>query len=144
MLGGMNTREVVNEFLSRLSAGATPDEVAALYAENVDWQVNWPEPEHPDVPWIRPRSTRADVADHHRTLAAASVAGEGSAGVSRILIDGDDAVVIGETAQTMRSTGRRFSTSFALHLTVVDGLISRHHVYEDSLAVAEACRADSA
>lgn len=28
--------------------------------------------------------------------------------------------------------------TFALHLTVEDGLITRHHMYEDSLAVAEA------
>ncbi|WP_206685829.1 nuclear transport factor 2 family protein [Kribbella qitaiheensis] len=130
---------VVDEFLNRIATGAGPEEVAALYAEKVDWRVNWPRPEHADVPWIRPRSTRADVADHHRTLAAACVPGEGSAGISRILIDGDDAVVIGETAQTVRATGKRFSTSFALQLTVLDGLITRHHVYEDSLAVAEAC-----
>ncbi|GAB3796509.1 nuclear transport factor 2-like protein [Micromonospora zhanjiangensis] len=27
---------------------------------------------------------------------------------------------------------------FALHLTVRDGLVTRHHVYEDSLSVARA------
>jgi hypothetical protein len=27
---------------------------------------------------------------------------------------------------------------FALHLTAEDGLVTRHHVYEDSLAVAQA------
>ncbi|GIG89002.1 nuclear transport factor 2 family protein [Plantactinospora endophytica] len=131
----MDTRVTVEELLRRIGAG-DPERAAALYAETVDWQVNWPEPTHPAVPWIRPRSSRADVLDHHRTLAANSVPGQGSAAIDRILVDGPHAVVTGETAQTVRATGKRFSTRFALHLTVEDGLIVRHHVYEDSLAVA--------
>ncbi|MGI5146573.1 nuclear transport factor 2 family protein [Plantactinospora sp. CA-294935] len=134
----MDTRATVEELLRRIGAG-DPDRTAALYAEAVDWKVNWPEPTHPAVPWIRPRTSRADVVDHHRTLAASSVPGQGSVAIDRILVDGPDAVVIGETAQTVRATGKRFSTRFALHLTVEDGLIVRHHVYEDSLAVALAC-----
>ncbi|GAB3966156.1 nuclear transport factor 2 family protein [Plantactinospora veratri] len=134
----MDTRATVEELLRRIVAG-DPERTAALYAEAVDWKVNWPEPTHPAVPWIRPRSSRADVVDHHRTLAANSVPGQGSATIERILVDGPDAVVIGETAQTVRATGKRFNTRFALHLTVEDGLIVRHHVYEDSLAVALAC-----
>ncbi|GAA3742564.1 nuclear transport factor 2 family protein [Plantactinospora mayteni] len=134
----MDTRATVEELLRRIGAG-DPDRTAALYAETVDWKVNWPEQTHPAVPWIRPRASRADVVDHHRTLAANSVPGQGSAAIDRILVDGRDAVVIGETAQTVRATGKRFSTRFALHLTVEEGLIVRHHVYEDSLAVALAC-----
>ncbi|TDB69562.1 MULTISPECIES: nuclear transport factor 2 family protein [unclassified Micromonospora] len=134
------TRRTVDELLSRIVAGQDPDRIAEVYAERVDWQVDWPDATHPDVPWIRPRSTRADVADHHRTLAASTVPGQGSATVTNILVDGPHAVVIGETSQTVRRTGKRFRTRFALHLTVEDGLITRHHVYEDSLAVVEACR----
>ncbi|MGB2572537.1 nuclear transport factor 2 family protein [Micromonospora citrea] len=134
------TRSTVDELLSRIVAGEDPDRIAEVYAERVDWQVDWPDATHPDVPWIRPRATRADVADHHRTLAASTVSGRGSATVTDILVDGAHAVVIGETSQTVRRTGKRFRTRFALHLTVEDGLITRHHVYEDSLAVAEACR----
>ncbi|MFY1688844.1 nuclear transport factor 2 family protein [Plantactinospora sp. WMMB782] len=134
----MDTRNTVEELLRRIGTG-DPDHTAALYAERVDWKVNWPEPTHPAVPWIRPRSSRADVVDHHRTLAANCVPGQGSVTIERILVDGRHAVVTGETAQTVRATGRRFNTRFALHLTVEDGLIVRHHVYEDSLVVALAC-----
>ncbi|MGI5212672.1 nuclear transport factor 2 family protein [Plantactinospora sp. CA-290183] len=136
----METRDVVGELLRRIGEG-DPARIAGLYAEQVDWQVNWPEPTHPAVPWIRPRSTRDDVVDHHRTLAAQNVPGQGSATIDRILVDGPDAVLIGETAQTVRATGKRFSIRFALHLTVEAGLITRHHVYEDSLGVALACTA---
>jgi len=46
--------------------------------------------------------------------------------------------VFGEIRLTARSTGRPYRARFALHPTVRDGLIVRHHVYEDSLAVARA------
>ncbi|RUL90763.1 nuclear transport factor 2 family protein [Verrucosispora sp. FIM060022] len=134
------TRQTVDTLLSRIVAGAAPEQVAELYADQVDWQVNWPSSEHLDVPWIRPRSTRADVVDHHRTLAAATVPGQAEATVTGILVDGPDAVVFGQVAQTVRRTGKRFTARFALHLTVVDGRIVRHHVYEDSLAIEAACR----
>jgi hypothetical protein len=38
----------------------------------------------------------------------------------------------------MRRTGAAYQAHFALHLTVVGGRFRRYHVYEDSLAVAEA------
>ncbi|MEW2473672.1 hypothetical protein AB0875_07745 [Micromonospora gifhornensis] len=85
------TRQTVDTLLSRIVACAAPEQVAELYADQVDW----PSSEHLDVPWIRPRSTRADVADHHRTLAAASVPGQAEATVTGILVDGPDAVVFG-------------------------------------------------
>lgn len=135
----MTTRAVVEELLARIGAG-DPEHIAELYAERSDWRLSWPEAEHdrPAVPWIRHRSTRADAADHYRELAERHVAGEAATVIERILVDGDDAVVLGEIRQTARSTGRAYHARFALHLTVEDGLVVRHHVYEDSLTVAQA------
>ncbi|EFL10232.1 conserved hypothetical protein [Streptomyces sp. AA4] len=134
---GSDARAVVAEFLRRLEQGE-PDRIAELFAEPVDWRVSWPEPEHPVVPWIRPRSSLADVADHFRTLGSACVPEESDVRVDRILVDGADAVLVGTSAQTVKLTGKRFATTFAVCLTVDGGLITRYHVYEDSLAVAEA------
>ncbi|WP_406637018.1 nuclear transport factor 2 family protein [Amycolatopsis sp. WGS_07] len=47
-------------------------------------------------------------------------------------------MLLGTSTQTVKLTGKRFATSFAVRLTVGGGLITRYHVYEDSLAVAEA------
>ncbi|GAB7035721.1 nuclear transport factor 2 family protein [Streptomyces platensis subsp. malvinus] len=117
-----------------------PERIAELYAKRSDWQLDWPEAEHGRVatPWIRHRSTRADAAAHYRELAEHHVAGQAATEIERILIDGNDAVVLGEIRQTARPTGRAYRARFALHLTVEDGLVTRHHVYEDSLAVAQA------
>ncbi|KRV48859.1 ketosteroid isomerase [Wenjunlia vitaminophila] len=135
----MTTRAVVEELLRRIGTG-DPEHIAELYAERGDWKLDWPEAEHgrAATPWIRHRSTRADAAAHYRELAEHHVLEDVATVIERILIDGDDAVVLGEIRQTARPTGRAYRARFALHLTVENGLVTRHHVYEDSLAVAQA------
>ncbi|AEM80195.1 nuclear transport factor 2 family protein [Streptomyces violaceusniger] len=133
------TRALVAELLRRIGEG-DPERIAELYAERSDWKLDWPEAEHgrPATPWIRHRSTRADVAAHFRELAHHHVPVQAATQVERILVDGDDAIVLGEIRQTARATGRAYRARFALHLTLEGGLVTRHHVYEDSLAVAQA------
>lgn len=133
----MDTRTTVNELLHRIADG-DPEKIAELYAEKVDWLLDWPDGEYHDLPWIRHRSTRAGVADHFRLIAEHHVSAESAATVHAVLVDGADAVVLGELRNTAKPTGRRYVAAFALHLTVEGGLITRHHVYEDSLAVARA------
>ncbi|TXL91742.1 nuclear transport factor 2 family protein [Streptomyces sp. IB2014 016-6] len=133
------TRQVVQELLRRIGAG-DPDRIGELYAEEVDWELDWPEAEHgrAATPWIRRRSSRADAVANYREIAEHHVPGEVGTEIERILVDGNDAVVTGEIRQTARSTGRAYRARFALHLTVENGLVTRNHVYEDSLAVAQA------
>ncbi|WP_249644486.1 nuclear transport factor 2 family protein [Nocardia sputi] len=133
------TRMVVEELLRRIGSG-DPEAIAEMYAEEVDWRLDWPEAEHgrAATPWIRHRSTRADAAEHFRSIAEHHVPEEVATTVDGVLVDGADAVALGEIRQTARRTGRAYRARFALHLTVRDGLVIRHHVYEDSLAVAQA------
>lgn len=139
----VTTRAAVEELLRRIGEG-DPERIAELYAEHGDWKLDWPQDEHgrqhSATPWIRHRSSRADAAAHYRELAAHHVPGQAATEIERILVDGNDAVVLGEIRQTARSTGRAYRARFALHLTFEQssGLVVRHHVYEDSLAVARA------
>lgn len=139
------TRSVVEELLRRIGEG-DPDRIAELYAESGDWKLAWPESEHgrTATPWIRHRRTRSDAAAHYRELAEHHVPGQAATEVERVLVDGNDAIVLGEIRQTARSTGRAYTARFALHLTIEHGLVTRHHIYEDSLAVARAFDAGSA
>ncbi len=130
------TRETVQELLARIAAG-DHDHTAALFADPVDWQLAWPAEGHPSVPWIRPRSRQSEVADHFRTLAAHHVPEHNGTSVNHLLVDGADAVVLGRIAQTVRG-GDAYTSPFALHLTVSDGLVTRFHLYEDSLTVLRA------
>jgi ketosteroid isomerase-like protein len=136
-----DTRAVVEEFLRRSGQG-NPEHVAQLYGPKVDWRVSWPVETRPVVPWIRARSTRADVADHFRTFPQHCVPAEGRVIIDDMLVDGSDAVLLGTSSQLVAATGKRFTMTFALRLTVEDGLITRHHMYEDSLAVQEAFDVD--
>ncbi|MBT2233738.1 nuclear transport factor 2 family protein [Nonomuraea sp. NEAU-A123] len=134
------TRDIVEALLRRIGEG-DHDRIAELFAEPIDWGLDWPAEGHPAVPWIRPRSSRADVADHYRSLAAHHVPELNGTTVARILVDEADAVVLGEIVQTVRANGAAYSSPFALHLTVEGGLITRCHIYEDSLTVARALSA---
>ncbi|WP_025353055.1 nuclear transport factor 2 family protein [Nocardia nova] len=130
------TRHTVQELLSRIGSG-DPEAIAELYSPSCDWKLNWPESEHgrSATPWVRDHPT---PADHYRTIADHHIPEEVGTIVEHILVDGPNAVVMGEIRQTARPTGNAYRARFALHLTVTDGLITRHHVYEDSLAVAQA------
>ncbi|KNB52305.1 nuclear transport factor 2 family protein [Streptomyces caatingaensis] len=141
MTATATTRATVEELLRRIAEG-DPGRIAELYADGADWKVNWPEEElgRAATPWIRHKGSRADAAAHYREIGEHHVPEEAGTVVERILVDGDDAVVMGEIRQTARPTGRAYRARFALHLTVQDGLVTRHHVYEDSLSVAEAFR----
>ncbi|MBH5338145.1 nuclear transport factor 2 family protein [Streptomyces pactum] len=129
-----HTRAVVQEFLAARLAGDT-ERLVTLFADEVDWQLA----ENPVVPWIRPRSTAAECAAQADELMAHTVPEDSRAQVDTFLVDGHHAVLTGHLAGTVRATGKSFEGPFALHLTVEDGRITRHHLYENSLSIAEAC-----
>ncbi|MFF1694105.1 nuclear transport factor 2 family protein [Streptomyces sp. NPDC058257] len=133
------TRSQVEDLLDRVGEG-DPEHIAALYADDADGKLSWPQAEHgrAATPWIRHRATGADAAAHYRELAEHHVAEEAATRVEHVLVDGVHAVVPGGIRQTARSTATPYRARFAMHLTVEDGLITRHHVYEDSLAATQA------
>lgn len=128
------TRAVVQAFLAARLAGDT-DRLVGLFADEVDWLLA----DNPAVPWIRPRSTAAECAAQSEELTAHTVPEDARASVDAFLVDGTDAVLTGHLSGTVRATGKSFEGPFALRLTVEDGRITRHHLYENSLSIAEAC-----
>lgn len=128
------TRAVVREFLAARLAGDT-GRLVGLFADEVDWMLA----DNPAVPWIRPRSTAAECAAQGTELAEHTVPEDARATIDAFLVDGQDAVLTGHLSGTVRATGRSFQGPFALRLTVVGGRITRHHLYENSLSIAEAC-----
>jgi uncharacterized protein len=125
------TRATVEAFLAELEAGDVGAAVGRL-AEPVDWRV----PGSSAVPWIGERSTRAEATEFFALLDRHLEAERFV--VTRILVDGADAVVLGDFRDTVRATGATLESWFAIHLTVADGQITRYHFYEDSYAVARA------
>ncbi|MGW2378713.1 nuclear transport factor 2 family protein [Streptomyces sp. YU58] len=128
------TRAVVQDFLAARLAGDT-ERLVALFADEVDWVLA----ENPSVPWIRPRATAAECAAQATELMEHTVPEDARASVDTFLVDGTDAVLMGHLSGTVRATGKSFEGPFALHLTVENGRITRHRLYENSLSIAEAC-----
>lgn len=138
------TRRVVRRFLDLLDAGDV-DGVAALFAPEVDFRLDWPErwlggP----IPWIRARHTPADMRAHFGAIAEHNAPHAGGTQVERVIVEDEEAVLMGVLRNVVRRTGMAYAARFALHLTIEDGLIARFHLYEDSLAVAEAWRGEAA
>jgi ketosteroid isomerase-like protein len=128
------TRAVVQEFLAARLAGDT-ERLIALFADEVDWVLA----ENPVARWIRPRSTAAECAAQFTELMEYTVPEDARASVDTFLVDGTHAVLMGNVSGTVRATGKSFEGPFALHLTVENGRITRHRLYENSLSIAEAC-----
>jgi ketosteroid isomerase-like protein len=129
-----STRAVVQEFLAARLAGDT-ERLVELFADEVDWVLA----DNPGVPWIRPRSTAAECAAQFTELMEHTVPEDARASLDAFLVDGADAVLMGYLSGTVRATGKSFEGPFALRLTVEEGRITRHHLYENSLSIAEAC-----
>lgn len=131
----MTTSETVHELLIRV-AGGDPEHISALFAEDVDCQLGWSEAEHGDDDGlIRPDPTRADVIAYYREMAADPRSGRMFFRVDQVLVDGNDAVVTGALVRLVNLTARTYRP-LVLHLTVQDGLVTRHHVLENSRSVA--------
>ncbi|MFE5025758.1 nuclear transport factor 2 family protein [Streptomyces sp. NPDC056656] len=128
------TRAVVQRFLAARIAGDTA-RLVTIFADEVDWLLA----ENPAAPWIRPRTTAVECAAQFTELMEHTVPEDARASVDTFLVDGADAVLMGHLSGTVRATGKSFEGPFALHLTVEDGRITRHHLYENSRSIAEAC-----
>ncbi|MCM2392941.1 nuclear transport factor 2 family protein [Streptomyces sp. CWNU-1] len=121
-------------FLARLQEGS-PVRIAEMFAPEVDWVIA----ENPAVPWIKPRRTRSDVADHFRELAQGQQADPAGTSIGAITVTDDEALLSGWLAGTVRATGKSFRSPFTMRLRVKDGLIVGYRVVEDALAIAAAC-----
>lgn len=127
------TENLITSFLEGLGA-QDADGIQALFADDIDWFV----PGNSELPWTGTRSRGFDVADYFRTLWAGLEPGKSIVALGKVLISGDDGVILAHFTHTAAPTGRVFETRVALHLTVAHGKIVSLHLYEDTLAVSKA------
>ena len=121
-----DTAATIGEFFTRFGAG---DRAGALelFSPDADFLVAGAEDV---VPWAGLRSTVA-AFDEFLRIAVEDVTTE-RFDITKILVDGEDGVVLGEFAHRIHRTDRVFRSRFALHFTVRGGLIVRYHMFEDS------------
>jgi ketosteroid isomerase-like protein len=126
---------IAQEFLSRLGTGAGPDEIAAMFSENVVFEIPG---DDGVLPWIGRKTGRSAISDFVK---------DSRAMVERIgfevhdILAGDNrAVILGSLASKLKRTGKTIKTDFAIVLTVTNGEIVRFQMLEDSFALSQAAR----
>ncbi|MBE1489403.1 nuclear transport factor 2 family protein [Plantactinospora soyae] len=128
-----DTRGTAEAFL-QLVTGNDPGRIADVFADTIDWYV----PGLVDLPWTGARTRGSDVPEFFRTMGSAFVPGQSRYAVDRIVVEGNDAVIIATATHTFAGSGTRFTTPMIMHLTVDGGKIVRLHLYEDTHLVARA------
>ncbi|MBD3885670.1 nuclear transport factor 2 family protein [Phormidium tenue FACHB-886] len=129
------TRNVVKQYFDRLQSGAEPEAIAALFSEDVDWDITG---DVNLVPWIGTRKGRRGVANFIRDLREQdeSIRLE----IRSIVVEGEKAVVLGEFTSQIKKTGKVIESEFALEFAVQNSLIVRYRLFEDTFAVAQAAQ----
>ncbi|MCG8919532.1 nuclear transport factor 2 family protein [Actinokineospora sp. PR83] len=127
-----DTATTIQEFFTRFGAGDVPGMVE-LFATPVDFAVAGAEDV---VPWTGTRTDHPAVTEFLR-IATEDIATE-KFDIDKIIVDGQDGVVLGSFAHRITRTGKLFESTFVLHVVVTDGLITKYHMFEDSHGAAQA------
>ncbi len=125
--------DIANEFLRRFAAKETPDQIAELFSEDVDWYVAG---DLTSVPWIGRKVGRVGVSDFWRQIQVRLANKHFT--VSDIFTRGERVVIMGDLESELRSTGKLIVTDYVFDLDVADDQITRFRMLEDTHAVAQA------
>jgi ketosteroid isomerase-like protein len=129
------TARIARQLLTDIGAGSEPDEIAALFSADVQFEVPG---DVGALPWIGRRTGRVAVLDFIR--GTRRLIERVRFDVPGILADEDRAVIFGDLASKVNATGKMLESPFALILSVSEGKITRFQMLEDTFAVSRAAR----
>ena len=128
---------IANEFLSRMGSGESPQAIAEMFSADLDWNI----PGDADaLPWIGHQTGRLAVINFLRD--SGQILERLKLDVHEVLASDDRAIILGDLASRVLSTGKTIETAYAIVLTIADGKITRFLMIEDSFATAMAARGD--
>lgn len=126
---------IAQQLLAQIGEGASPDQIAALFSADVQFEIAG---DIGALPWIGRKTGRSAVSDFIRD--SRGLIERLHFDVKEILASDDRAVIVGELATRINATGKIIKSAFALILTVSGGEITRFQMLEDSFAVSQATR----
>lgn len=133
LLDDQSTRDTVERLFAKIASAEPPELIASEFSEEIDWDIAG-DVHH--VPWIGKRKGRAGVADFFHELRRWIEPVRFQ--VLSIVVDGEQAVALGELVSQVKSTGGTIESAFAIEFIVRHGLIVRYRLFEDSFAVSRA------
>lgn len=125
-------RTLVDEFFRR-AASSTPEDISALFSEDIDWNVAG---DVATVSWIGRKTGRKGVCDFYQAIR--DLIQSERFEVNEVVVQGNRAIALGALESRVKRTGKLIVSEFAFDLTIRDGLIVRFRMFEDSFAVAQA------
>ena len=131
----VNNIIIAQQLLSGIGEGKAPDTLAAMFAEDLRFEIQG---DDGVLPWIGRKQGRQAAADFFREmrLLTESVKFE----VEDILGSQNRAVIVGELETRIKSSGKQNHTQFAIILTISGDKITRFQMLEDSFDLSRTVR----
>jgi ketosteroid isomerase-like protein len=126
---------IAEELLAGIGEGKDPDVIAALFSENVVFEIPG---DDGVLPWIGRNTGRGAVTDFIRGIR--SMTEPVKFDIQDVLASDARAVIVGELATRIKATGRVIESAIAIILTVSEGEVTRFQMLEDSFGVSRAAR----
>jgi ketosteroid isomerase-like protein len=127
---------IAQQLLTGIGEGKDPNVIAALFSENVVFEIPG---DDGVLPWIGRKTGRGAVTDFIRGLR--SMTEPIKFDLQDVLANDARAVIVGELVTRIKATGSVIESAIAIILTVSDGEVTRFQMLEDSFAVSRAARA---
>jgi uncharacterized protein len=126
---------IARQLLAGIGEGRTPETLAAMFAEHLRFEIQG---DDGVLPWIGHKAGRQAAADFFREIRVLTdpVTFE----VEDILGSTDRAVIVGELATRIKSSGKVIHTQFAIILTISGDTITRFQMLEDSFNLSRTVR----
>lgn len=128
--------DIAQQLLAGIGEGKDPDTIAALFSEDVVFEIPG---DKGALPWIGQKTGRIAVADFIRGIR--SLTEPVRFDIEDVLGSTDRAVIIGELATKIKATGKVIESAIAIILTISNGKVTRFQMLEDSFDVSRAARA---
>ena len=126
---------IAQQLLAGIGEGRAPETLALLFAEDLRFEIQG---DFGVLPWIGYTAGRQAAADFFREIRVLTEPVRFE--VEDILGSPDRAVIVGELATRIKSSGKVFSTQFAIVLTISGDEITRFQMLEDSFGLSRAVR----
>ena len=126
---------LAEQFLGKLGSGASADEIAALCAPDLDWNI----PGDTGVlPWVGHKTGSAAMAEFVRDTQ--TMIQRESLEIHDVLASEQRAVILGHLLTRITATTKLIDSAFTIVLTFSDAKIASFLMLEDSFATSNAAR----
>ena len=126
---------LAQQFLEKMGSGASADEIAALCAPDLEWDIPG---DSGVLPWVGHKTGREAISDFVRDTQ--TMVERISFDIQDVLASNDRAVILGHLQTRINATGKLIDGAFAIVLTFSDTKIASFLMLEDSFAVSMAAR----